>query len=507
MNQKHKPYYYIDTYIDVSSYLPQTVDTDFELIFYLNYDNSLKYLSEANTEYINFYRVPNKTATITDVSVSTNPAMNRYEYSSDIFFTHIQVVLTDTFYPYNQPPPLANMGGVDTCFQGPGNYRPGQLAIDSTGTYGYMGQNGWENDGFDWYNINNFTPGGYIYLGPNTNRRSGIVLTPDNNFIFASTGGDASYSVVKIDANTRSAVQYIDASLSYSYRSDRLAITNQYVYGFNPWTGRFIRYDFNFGNFTSTYVEITASYALQITPDSQFLIAGMYNGNVHKVSTSSLTVLNTLKVGGLVEAIEISPDGNFCYCSVRENNLATSGQIVKLNLTTFLVEDTYPLSVFSRAIVHHPTENYLFVGTWQKPAKIITLNTVPTMKMIYSITLKENQLQNYLEQAIRDPIRPYMYFGAQVNAGETGCNLLRYDYSQSASEVLISGPSNNFPTNLENNVTLADLDFKSQINKRIDNLIPSNNCFIALYVKGYTGGQLNDQPQSIHVRLKVYPYA
>ena len=65
-------YYYISAYLDVSSLIPTTTNTDFEFLLYLNEENSLVYLNESIYPTLDDYHkfhIISPQQTITDVAV------------------------------------------------------------------------------------------------------------------------------------------------------------------------------------------------------------------------------------------------------------------------------------------------------------------------------------------------------------------------------------------------------------------------------------------------------
>ena len=504
MNQKHKPYYYIDAYIDVSSYIPKTIQTDFEYIFYLNYDNSLQYLSESNTEHVNFYRIPNKTATITDVVTSTNPSINQYNYSSNVYFSNIQVVLTNTFYPYNQPPQLSEVNSSQSCLFG-GEFSPSQFAIDPNGKYLYSGSRAPFVSVHFRYDLTSFDKKDVDTLLGTGDTVVGVAITPDGSWLITSGIFAGAFRYIDLTNFT----EYFAIGFDDLYLSAFYAISNDYyVYGWAYYYNRMIKINFYTGIIVADF-PIAGDYCtgLKITSNQQYLIVVVAQGLIHKIDLSSFSVTASIDITQLIDTLELSTDGQFAYVASREDGTATNSMISRINIDTFTVVETFVLSSITNAIVHHLTDDILFVGTYESPANVLTLTTSPTMNIAKSVALSTANFQTYLYNGIADPIRPYIYFGACNSANPTSSWLIRYNYITFENDILISGLSNELPGNLENNIIQTDVDFKTQVTKRVDNTIPNNNCYIALYVKGNTGGQLNDQPQTIHVRLKVFPYA
>lgn len=93
----------IRAHVDISTTLPQTPNTNFEKLFYLNEENNLNYLRlddpTSYTKYHSFTSIP--TATIQNVSISSNPPINQKESTENISINKLQVLLTD------RPPTLS----------------------------------------------------------------------------------------------------------------------------------------------------------------------------------------------------------------------------------------------------------------------------------------------------------------------------------------------------------------------------------------------------------------
>jgi hypothetical protein len=494
MLHKHKPYYYIDAYIDVSPYLPTTPETDFEFIFYFNHDNSLAYLSETNTETTHFYRIPNNTAVITDVEVSSNPPINRLYYTENVSFTNIQVILTNTFYPYNAPPEIF-AGTLKTSNHGTIFGPSDQFAIDSLGQYLYIGSGVYPGVIFR-YNLDKFTKAGT--LGLTGNQAFGNVIDPTNTFLY-SIGSDGGY-LRKIQISTFSQVAAI------SLPGNLLVIhpNGSYLYACR-WERGLAR--LNLSTFSAdAYINqsnVDYNATMIITPNGQHLYTGSGNGYINKYTTSPFQEVASINVAGRIYSSVMHPNGNFAYFTTLTSGV---GSVIKLDLSTFTVVSTYTLtSGYSRAIAIKPSGDFLYVGTYENPARIITLNssTLFETRVVTGVTLDKQML---FWGAIADPVNPYVYFGAYQGAWDLGWVAVRYNYSVT-DDILISGLSGYNPGNLQNRIEQTDVDYKSQIVKRTDNSIPGNNCYIALYVKGKTGGKTNNDPEAIHTRLKVYPFA
>jgi len=92
-------YYYISAYLDVSSLIPTTTNTDFEFLLYLNDENSLEYLNESLyptlSDYHKFHIISPQ-QTITDVAVYSNPNLNQLDSATNVAFDRIGIVATPT---------------------------------------------------------------------------------------------------------------------------------------------------------------------------------------------------------------------------------------------------------------------------------------------------------------------------------------------------------------------------------------------------------------------------
>jgi hypothetical protein len=489
MLHKHKPYYYIDAYIDVSPYLPTTPETPFQYVFYFNHDNSLAYLSENNTEITHFYRIPNNTAVITDTEVSTNPSINRIDYTENVYFTKIQVLLTNTFYDYDKP--LEIWSGTLKTVEHGNIYEPSvQPVLDSLGQYLYNGSGSYPAQ-CQRYDLETFTAAGNI--GLTGNQTLGLAIDPTNTFVY-SIGADGGY-LRKIRISTFSQV----AAIFLPGNSLAMHPNGSYLYACR-WERGLARV--NLSTFSAdAYINqsnVNYNSIIIITPNGQHLYTGSENGYINKYTTSPFQEVGSINVAGRVYAAVMHPNGNFAYFTTLTSGV---GSVIKLDLSTFTVVNTYTLSSgYSRAIAIRPDGQYLYVGTYETPGRIITLteNFLETRVVIGST----NDTQNIFLGAVADPVGPYVYFGASKNSYV----MVRYNYT-TTDDILISGLSGNDTGNLQNNIDQTDIDFKSQIVKRVANTIPGNNCYIALYVKGQTGGKINNDPEVIHIRLKVYPFA
>ena len=125
----------------------------------------------------------------------------------------------------------------------------------------------------------------------------GIVISPDENFIYAVSGCLAQnyVRVLKISLTTKSVV------------NSKILMTG-----------------------------VTAStHGIDISPDGSVLAVTIKSGSVQFINTSDLSLINTVNVGNQPEGVVISPDGKYAVvCNKADNSLSV------INLSTFIVIQT-----------------------------------------------------------------------------------------------------------------------------------------------------------------------
>ncbi len=161
----------------------------------------------------------------------------------------------------------------------------------------------------------------------------GVVVSPNNQFVYAANYGGASVSVIDAATNTVQTTISVDrnpAELAISSDGSKLYVTNEKA----PGTVTVV--DLANGNSTHTITGLgTNAYGVALTPDGKQLWVANSGGNtVNVIDTSNHSVVSSIVVGTRPAFIAFTPDGEKAYvtCNHRVFVINAARRTVKTSI-------------------------------------------------------------------------------------------------------------------------------------------------------------------------------
>lgn len=374
--------YYISTYLDISSILPQTPNTAFEHILYFNKDNNLNYLRQQDiNDYYNYYISFDSDTSISDVTIFSNPPINQNAYKTNISLDECKIILTDVLdtktNELNQVSVLElnapqfinfNCGSIDLLKQYayvcPNTQQVFKVDLNTFSIVKILDISG---EGFasvvssdnKYLYVSLYTPGTIVkidldsftvitqYTIPGIDVISSLVIDPNNQFLYGGTF-DAPGKIIKINLYTFTLTTTLTLSAGRNYLATAI-IDAQGKFGyfgtFTPTTGYVVKVNLSTMTVTSTISTSPYLVGSCIVPYNDFVYFSSYEvsppGYVVKIRLSTFTVVNIIIVPtflGTPSCITSDLFGTFAY--IGTYNSPYSSYILKIDLSTFAIVST-----------------------------------------------------------------------------------------------------------------------------------------------------------------------
>jgi hypothetical protein len=475
-----KPFYYISAYLDISSLLPVTPNTEFDIRVYLNKQNNLEYLILDNIQdYTQFYTI-NSGSTITDVVLYSNPSLNSLNYLTNIDFSQVQLFLTDSLFQYDQD--------RLQCY-----YRENYLyvsVIDIIGKYAYFATSNF----FDTYAIilkvdlvsfsivdSLKTPYGYnfsvfasidplsktLYLGCRKGFGESQLFRIDlDTFTFSGSIVFSSLEILETGVIDNAGLYMYVSITSFNpiqiYKINLVTFTivdtlmlnpgeqvcicalidnfNQYLYlGISNNPGSVVKIDLNTFTRVSTLILSSAYPIYGLTDPSGQNIYFVTGSNftppvLVQIRLSSFTETSSLVLPGISFCGCIDPLGKYIYAMTY-----IPGTLIVIAVSTLTITNTYsiPSSSNIRCVCIDPPGQYLYAGQETFPGYIQKISLSPTFSLVNSLEGRQG-VNNFSCGAVEQTAQ-YAYLGS--SAGVTKVDLPTWSIVEnlgfSASVILI----------------------------------------------------------------------
>jgi hypothetical protein len=448
-----KPFYYISAYLDISSLLPQTPNTEFDINVFLNKQNNLDYLNLDNIQdYTQFYTV-NSCSVITDVALYSNPPLKSSNYLSNVDLTQVQLSLTDSFNRYDQ--------GRLQCYYGENFFFVS--AMDPIGRYAYFATSNFFgsyvtilkvdlvsfsvvnalNTPYE-YSMSTFALidplGKHLYLGCrkgfgesqilrielDTFAFSGSIEFPSSDTLFAgvidnqglymytTTTSFNPIQVSKINLVTFTIVQTLTLNpgeqVSTSVVIDN---TDQYLYvAVNDNPGSVVKVDLITFTRVST-LTLSSPYPKYglVDPSGLYIYfaTGLNTTTFVKVDLSTFTETASLPIPSSSSSGVIDPLGKYIYAMIY-----TPGTVIQIDLNTFNVASTtiIPSSSNISCVSIDPSGLFLYAGQETDPGYIQKISLSPSISLTGSIEGRQG-VRNFTCGAA-EPTGEYAYIGSSL---------------------------------------------------------------------------------------------
>jgi hypothetical protein len=394
--------YSVSAYLDISSMIPNTPQTNFNIEAFLNKENNLNYLQLENTKDYRQFITVNSGSAITDVLLYSNPSINNpSNFLSSPNLSQVSLSITDSLSPGEQ--------AIADLF--PGAIYLASAVIDPTGRYAYFGAQG-------------FVDRRLMFTSPDIPSR---IIKVD--LLTLSVVGR-----IRLDANMREQIGKIalmDPFGTYAYFAGR--DTNNIVSGISK------LFKIDLATFTIFTIIPLPAYAKVedgcgvIDPSGEFA----YFGSGANTDTQT-RVFKINLITGVTQSITLIPETEFrfkCVAMDSKGKFAYFGMftlepyIVKIDLTTFTRVGSISLSPgedYLHTASIDPADRYAYFGTDTVPGRIIKID-LQTFTRVGSIILTPGPTpfngENSLSTSMIDPLGKYIYYSTFTDPG----NVIKVD--------------------------------------------------------------------------------
>jgi hypothetical protein len=441
--------------------------------------------------------------------------------------------------------------------------------IDPVGYYAYFGMHREYDDSyFTQIKLSSFTVENNTLLPRGTESFEASCIDDKNAIAyFATSSAIDNARIVRVDLDTFSLIDYKE--FSYDTSITNAAFPGIVDMVLDPINSRYMYIAVNLGYFdTRSYIEkidlVTFSQVntiqLDFTVPKCILIdkKGKYayigavnvsggnptNGKVIKIDLATFTqvdVLTMLNSDEIIVRGTMGPTDEYAYfCTEKE--ISAPGKVIRVDLITFTVTDVLTLNSGENritCILLNPKTLICYIGLGTDPAAKVVKVNLETMKRLDVLVFDDDYYR--IQSAVMSSNLRYAFFSVSLFSRSriVKVDLVRFmiDSSKSydtvrsrtavttpnnqyiyfasddgiiiriptASEYILSGLSGTIPGNLANNITITEIDFKSQLVQQQRNQQSIVPYYFLLRIDGQTGSEVSKDPFVIHTRFKVYP--
>jgi hypothetical protein len=505
MSKNNTTSYFVGAYLDISSMIPRTPQTEFKIKAFLNQENNLSYLLLDSIEEYNKYYTINSESSITDVLLYSNPTINSpLNYLSSPNLSRVSLSITDSLNPGEE--------GILDLF--PGIMQLISATIDPTGRYAYFATMGMLNmqltsrysnlpSRIVKFDLVTQSVIKRIRLNAENREQLGRIALMDPFGVYAYFVGRNTYNdeqqtskLFKIDlatftifsvttlplfAKIEEGCGVIDPSGEYAYfGSGANTPTQRRIFKVNLITGVINTITMSTGeyNFKCAVIDEKANYAY----------FGMYTQNpkIVKIDLTTFTRVTSINitkppgvttVGLYLHTAIIDPAYQYAYFGTD----SFPGSVIKIDLNTFtqvgsIVFNADPYAdpetgeSWVGASTIDPYGKYAYFATFSSPGNIIKVDLAT-----FSI-VDRKQLNERFTCCVMDPVGYYAYFGNHTDIDSYFTTIRLSSFTVEANTLLPKG-------------------FESFVSSCID----SKNVFAFFG----TGGTINN-PRIIRVDLKTF---
>ena len=196
-----------------------------------------------------------------------------------------------------------------------------------------------------------------IYTG--NNRPSGLIINPDNDYLYVNNYDDGTVSVIDTNNNNT-----LVSTIPVEDPSDiTLNPDTNYLYVSNFDDGNVSVIDTDNNNtLVSTIPVGNSPYGLSFNPDDDYLYVSKFHDNTVSVidTNNNNTLVSTIPVGNSLYGLAFNPDNDYLYVSNSEDDIVS---VIDTNNNNSLVS-TIPVGNRPSGLIINPDNDYLYVNNY-----------------------------------------------------------------------------------------------------------------------------------------------
>jgi|694.fasta_scaffold90506_3 hypothetical protein len=400
----NKSFYSIDAFIDISTLLPTTPNTPFDIHVFLNKSNNLDYLNLPSPQSYTQFHTINSNSTLTDITITSNPSIQSSNYLSGVNLDQVQLSLTNSLDIYIEE--------RLKCYYGENNLTT--CDIDQNGSYAYFATSNFVDTTSRIFKVDliSFSIVNTLTTPYEYNTTNFIIIHPSGKDMYVSCSVGFSQSLLfRIDLETFTFVSSI--SFTDNLITAVMDQTGQYMYAATNSLTPVNVLKINLVTFTITQVLTLnpgeqIAYSSMIDTLDKYLYVGLNTNSVVKIDLTTFTRVSALSLSSsVVISGLIDPSGLYLYLTT-----ISPAKFLRINLSTFTEGSSLSLSSISVCGSMDPLGKYAYI-IGNNPGTVVQVNlSTFTITSTYNIPSSSN-----VRCASIDPAGQFLYLGQNTSPG------------------------------------------------------------------------------------------